>query len=326
MNRKTHFDVTLSMKDIERCLHTFILLSICSLFLITPSTAFANYTDNSSANTITEQSQTTEFSHLIEMYFEDDNYIIVSESVVYSTGSANNSDELVLWIPENAEIMQFLITDMTGSYSETSVNYSREGNFIYFSEDESSTSNVMPLLYGIRYVVHSHEEVATFNKVIRDEGILDYPISRLIIVVNHGNNEIPSITSANGVQLIADEASSDQGKTSYIWSSPAFDEFSVTLKSPNSYTSTGTGYNYNVIIGIVLLTIVIGAVLYYKKDRSGKLDELEELYEAELAVLTQIENDRKKEKLSKEDFERVHRKHNESAAKIKEKMEKLKRT
>ncbi|SFM23025.1 hypothetical protein SAMN04488696_0463 [Methanolobus profundi] len=268
----------------------------------------------------------SEFSHLIEMYFEDDNYIIVSESVVYSTGSVNDSDDLVLWIPENAEIMQFLVTDMTGSASETSVNYSREGNFIYFSADESSTSNVMPLLYGIRYVVHSHEDVATFNKVIRSEGILDYPISRLIIVVNHENSEIPSITSANGIQLVADQASNDDGKTSYIWSSPAFDEFSVTLQSPNSYTNTGTGYNYSLIIGIVLLIVVIGAVLYYKKDSSGKLGELEELYEAELAVIAQIESDRKKKKLSKDDFERIHKKHSDSAAKIKEKMEKLKKT
>ncbi|WP_340818569.1 hypothetical protein [Methanolobus sp. WCC4] len=326
MNRKTAFDVTLPIMAIERCIPMFFILCICSLFLITPAIAFPDDADNSSASTIAEDVGITEYSHLIEMYFEDDNYILVGESVVYSTGSANESGELVFYVPENANIMYLQVTDMAGSIPATSVNYSREDDFIYFSPVGLTGSGGMPLIYDTRYTVHSHEEVPTFNKVIRENGVLDYPISRLIIVVNHDNEEIPSITSADGIILVADEVMSGTNKTSYIWSSPDFDEVNVILEKHNTGPTAGGVPNYSIIVGIILLVIVIAAVLYYKKGSSGKLNELEDIYEAELVVLAKIDEDRKKKKLSKEDFERIHKKHSDNAEKIKQKMEKLKRT
>ncbi|WMW22656.1 hypothetical protein RE476_02230 [Methanolobus mangrovi] len=295
-----------------------------------PALALSNDSDNisnpSAISTDSEQAGVSEFSHLIEVYFEDDNYLVASESIVYSASSANNSQELVLWIPENAEIMQFQVTDMIASTTATSVNYSRTGDFVSFPSYGDTSSSGMPLLYGIRYVVQSHEEEQTFRKVISEDGIFDYPVSRLIIIVHHEESEIPAITSVSGLQLVADEVISEMNYTSYAWSSPQFNEFSITLINQNSGTKTGMWDNYSLIVGIVLLIIVVAAALFYKKNDSGSISDLEDLYEAELAVLAQIKEDRKKKKLSEEEFENLHKKHSDSALKIKNKMEKLKKT
>ena len=315
-------------KYIARYASVFLMLCIFCLFLQGPALALSDSSSNlsdSSAISVSEQIGTSEFSHLIEVYFEDDNYLVASESIVYSANSANNSQELVLWIPENAEIMQFQVTDMVASTTPTSVNYSREDDFLYFPSYGDISSSGMPLLYGIRYVVQSHEEEQLFRKVISEEGMFDYSASRLIIIVHHEENEIPAITSVSGLPLVADEVISEMNYTSYAWSSPQFNEFSITLINRNSGTKTGIGYNYSLIAGIVLLVLVLAAALFYKKNDSGDISDLEDLYEAELAVLTQIKEDRNKKKLSKEEFETLNKKHNENALKIKNKMEKLKK-
>ncbi len=316
-------------KYIARYASVFLMLCIFCLFLQSPAMALSdsssNLSDSSATSTDSEQTGTSEFSHLIEVYFEDDNYLVASESIVYSASSANNSKELVLWVPENADIIQFQVSDMTASTTATSVNYSRKHDFLYFSSYGDTSSSGMPLLYGIRYVVHSHEEEQTFRKVISEEGIFEYPVSRLIIIVHHEDNEIPAITSVSGLPLVADEVISDMNYISYAWSSPQFNEFSITLINQNSGTKTGMGYNYSLIMGIILLIIVVAAALFYKKNDSGNISDLEDLYEAELAVLAQIREDRNKKKLSKEEFESLNKKHNENALKIKNKMEKLKK-
>lgn len=308
------------------------MIFICCLFLQASALAHANISENisdqSAISGIYEQTGISEYNHLIELYFEENDYVFVTESIVYSTGSANDSEEFVLWVPENAEIMQFQVTDMASSSAATSVNYSKEGNFLYFPSYGTTSSSGMPLLYDIRYATHSHEAVPTFRKVIREDEVFDYPISRLIIVVNHEENEIPAIISAEGLTIAADEIISDKNYTSYIWSFPQFNELSIALEKNNDERAATIPYNSFVMLGIlgIIIVIMAAAILHYRKESPGEMSKLEDRYEAELTVLAQIKADRKKNKLSKEEFESLHKKHSDNALKIKSKMEKLKKT
>ncbi|WP_292467323.1 hypothetical protein [Methanolobus sp.] len=279
--------------------------------------------NSSSVLTPAHQAGISEYSHLIELSFDENNYIVAGEALVYSTDSQNKSEELALWIPENADIMQFQTTDMMATVASTAVNYSRNGNLLYFNSPDISNSTNMPLLYGIRYSVHSHEEVTTFNKVLREENVFGYPVSRLIIIVNHGENEVPAVTSADGTPIIADESMSESNQTSYIWSAPQFTEFMVTLEEENYHETSKTTINPFIISGILVVIIIATAIIYYRKGNSEDMDELRDRYEAELAVIAKIEEDYKKNKLSKDEFESILKKHSDNASSIKRKMEKL---
>lgn len=307
-----------------------IILILCITFLLShnPAMAFPENTDNANNTSVvnsTDQSEVSEFSHLIELYFEDNNYILAGESVVYSTNKENVSDQLVMWVPENAEIMQFFATDMMESGSTVSINYSRQNGVLYFNRPGNLTSGGMPLLYKIRYVVHSHEEIPTFNKVISEEGPLDHQVSRLILLINHQKDQVPVITSADGSPIKADDTANEDNKTSYIWSSPQFSEFSVALQK-NSYPQTsGTSFGSFMIPGIIVLIIITVAIMYYRSQRNGDLKELEDIYEAEMEVISRIKEDRKNNRLSKDEYESVLKKHTDNVSKIKRKMEKQKK-
>lgn len=307
------------------------MLCVCCVFLQDPVLAHADISENvsnqSAISGVYEQTGISEYSHLIELYFEGNDYVFATESIVYSAGSANDSEEFVLWVAENTEVMQFQVSDMANSSTATSVNYSKEGNLLYFPSYYGTTgSSGMPLLYGIRYATHSHEEVPTFRKVIRKDGIFDYPISRLIIVVNHEENEIPAVLSADGLRIVADETTSDKNSTSYIWSTPQFTELKVTLEEDDFNQTAKTQYDSLIVPGILTIIIIAATVLYYRKKTPGNLNDFKDLYEAEMAVIAQIKEDRKKNKLSNEDAERLLKKHSTNASKIKSKMEKLKKT
>ncbi|WP_342305374.1 hypothetical protein [Methanolobus sp. ZRKC5] len=321
-----------SRKYITRYAPVFLMLCVCCVFLQAPVLAHADILENASNHSavsgIYEQAGISEYNHLIELYFEENDYVLATESIVYSTDSANGSEEFVLWIAENAEVMQFQVSDMASGSTAASVNYSKEGDFLYFPSYYGTTeSSGMPLLYSIRYATHSHEEVPTFRKVIREDGVFDYPISRLIIVVNHEESEIPAIISADGLTIVADETINDKSYTSYIWSSPQFNEFSISLEKNNDERAT-IPYNSIIMLGMlgIIIVIIAAAILYYRKGSSGNLSEFEDRYEAELAVLAQLKEDKEKKKLSNEEFGKLHKKHSENALKIKRKMEKLKKT
>ena len=322
-----------SRKRIARYVPVFLVICVCCVFLQVPVLAHADISENvsnqSAISGVYEQAGISEYSHLIELYFEGNDYVFATESIVYSAGSANDSEEFVLWVAENTEVMQFQVSDMANSSTATSVNYSKEGNLLYFPSYYGTTgSSGMPLLYGIRYATHSHEEVPTFRKVIRKDGIFDYPISRLIIVVNHEENEIPAIISADGLRIVADETTSDKNSTSYIWSFPQFNEFSIILEKNDDKQAATIPYNSFFMLGIlgIIIVIIAAVILYYKKGSSGKLSGFEDRYEAELAVLAQLKEDKEKKKLSKEEFESLHKKHSESALRIKRKIEEMKKT
>ncbi len=320
-----------SRKRIARYVPVFLVICVCCVFLQVPVLAHADISENvsnqSAISGVYEQAGISEYSHLIELYFEGNDYVFATESIVYSPGSANDSEEFVLWVAENTEVMQFQVSDMANSGTVTSVNYSKEGNLLYFPSYYGTTgSSGMPLLYGIRYATHSHEEVPTFRKVIRKDGIFDYPISRLIIVVNHEENEIPAILSADGLRIVADETISDKNSTSYIWSTPQFTELKVTLEEDDFNQTAKTQYDSLIVPGILAIIIIAATVLYYRKKTPGNLNDFKDIYEAEMAVIAQIKEDRKKNKLSNEDAERLLKKHSTNVSKIKSKMEKLKKT
>lgn len=326
MKKQASFDLPALTGAIIRYL-PLLMLCGCLILSQTLSPALANDTNGTSANaTVPAQTGVSEFSHLIEIKFLADGYVLVEEAVVYSTGTANDIEELVFWVPDNADIMQFQATEMADSTTSGPINYSRNGNFLYFQPHETTGSGGMPLLYGIRYVIQETGEASAFRKVIRDQGTFEYPIARLIVIVDHDEGRVPIISSDEGLSLTADETVHELDYTSFVWTSPQFDELSITLEEQGPDNGSRNGYNSGIIIGILLLVALIRIVVYNKKGSSGDLDELEDSYEAELAVIARIEEDRKKNKLSKEEFESLHKKHTESALKIKSKKEKLKKT
>ncbi|MBP1909032.1 hypothetical protein [Methanolobus bombayensis] len=302
--------------------------------MIIPVAALSINNETSSAESmITEQGNVSEYNHLIELSLLNTGYVVVSESMVYliesTKGQDSNQTEIKLWIPENAEIMQFQVTDMANTNSAVPVNFTRDTNYLYFYSNENEVSSDMPLLYGIRYVLpDTGDEV--FRKIIYEKGELEQPMSRLIVTVHHDENTDISLFSENGDLLAADDTVVEANYSSYTWNTPEFNEFTINREQNELVQSTETSEN-NLIIPILVLIVIVVAVGYYymrKKSPANSKDisELEDLYDAEMAVLSQIKQDRKNNKLSQEEFDNLKKKHSESASKIKIELEKLKRT
>lgn len=314
----------LNMKNNKkRHIVPMIVLFLSFIFLVNPATALSGYAGNNSSISAISYSGDgiTEASHLIELYFEEDNYILAGESVVFSQPE-NSSEKLVMWIPENASIMQFFSYDMMGSSAANTVNYSRDGDLLYITQSDNVNSTGMPLIYEIRYTLAGMDQTSTpvFTKFIRSDESFGYPVSRLILLVHHGENEVPSIISADGTTITADEVRSESNRTSYIWSSPQFEKFSVTLQKEQ----TAAGSLDRFILPLIMILIIAAAVVYYKKREKRDLTELQDIYDAQMAVIAKIKEDRKKNLLSGEEYENILKKHTENASRIKEKMERKK--
>jgi hypothetical protein len=309
-------------------------LALCIILLQIPAMALSSDNGNLSVESVTaEQGNISEYNHLIEVSLLDTGYVVVSESMVYLIESAgdqySNQNQIMLLIPENAEIMQFQATDMAGANSALPVNYTRDGNYLYFYSQENEISSGMPLLYGVRYVLpDTGNEV--LRKVIYENGELEQPISRLIVTVYHNENSDISISSENGDLLTADNTVMEANYSSYMWNAPQFNEFTITCEEKELVQNTTTSGNSQIIPILVVIIIVAPAAFYYTKKYAPKsskdINELEDLYEAEMTVIDRIKQDRKNNKLSQEEFDKLKKKHSENASKIKSEMEKLKKT
>nr|WP_321498622.1 hypothetical protein [uncultured Methanolobus sp.] len=323
-----------SSSKFKKAFITSLALTLCIVSLLTPAMALSNDNGTLTADSaIIGQGNVSEYNHLIEVSLLNTGYIVVSESMVYLIESSGNPDsdqtQIKFWIPENAEIMQFQVTDMAGTNSAVPVNYTRGKNYLYFDPEDNEASSGMPLLYGIRYVIpDTGNEV--FQKVIHEDGELEQSINRLITVVYHSEYVVPKITSAEGKTIMADETVAGDNYTSFEWSSPQFEEFNIVTEELEPVTQKQTRYNSGMIIGILLFIAVIGAVLYYKKKdsrgNSKDISELQDLYDAEMAVIARIKHDRKNNKLSQEEYDKLEKRHGQNASKIKKEIEKMKKT
>ncbi|TQD23464.1 hypothetical protein FKV42_13125 [Methanolobus vulcani] len=308
-------------------------LALCIILLQIPAMALSSDNGNLSVESVTaEQGNVSEYSHLIEVSLLDTGHVVVSESIVYLIDSAedeySNQSQIMLWISENAEIMQFQASDMAGANSALPVNYTRDGNYLYFYSLENESSSGMPLLYGISYVLpDTGNEV--LRKVIYKEEELEQPISRLIVTVYHNGDAGISISSENEDLLTADNTVMEENYSSYMWNAPKFNEFTITCEEKELVQDTTTSGNSRIIPILIVIIIVVAGGYHYMKKRtpanSNDINELEDLYEAEMIVIDRIKKDRKNNKLSQEEFDKLKKKHSESASKIKSEMEKLKK-
>jgi len=311
-----------------------LALALCTMLMITPALALSPDNVTLSPESMTSgQGNVSEYNHLIEVSLLNSGYIVVSESMVYLIDPTNkqhsNQSQIMFWIPENSQIMQFQTTDMAGSNSVMPVNFTRDGNYLYFYSEKNESSSGMPLLYGIRYVLpDTGDEV--LRKVIYKKGELEQPISRLILTVYHDENTGISLSSENGALLTADDTVLEANYSSYVWSTPEFNEFTITRNEKDLVQNTATSGNNLVIPLVIIILIVVVAGYYYMRKNSSAnskdINELEDLYEAEMAVLERIKKDRKNNKLSKKEFDKLEKKHSESASKIKKELEKIKKT
>ncbi|MDG6244967.1 MAG: hypothetical protein QCH31_11380 [Methanolobus sp.] len=332
MKEKRPSDLKITTGSISKYMRLFLMISACLILLNSSVMAVQDNANDSSDDILQDksiplQAGVTEFSHLIEIHFQDNDLLIVSESIVYSLNMA--AEELVLWVPENAQILQFQVTDMAGTASVEPVDYERSGDLVYFRPHEDEDSGRMPKLYGIRYVIQDSGEHNVFRKVLRHQGSFGYPISRLIITVGHDEGKVAVIRSGDGVLLQADEMASETDHSSYIWHSPQFDEFSITLKDHGVDRRTEDGYTGIIAGSISIIVIAIFLHRIYRKKSSidpDMLEELENLYDAELAIIKKIKEDWEKNKLSKEEFEDLHQKYTDNAAKTRKRIEKLKKS
>jgi hypothetical protein len=316
---------------------SFLVCLALVLFIMSMTTsAIALTSGNETLATesmMTEQGNVSEYSHLIEVSLLNTGYIVVSESMVYLIDSIEDEDfnqtEIKLWLPENAEIMQFQVVDMSGTSSAVPVNFTRYDNYLYFYSDDNEASSEMPLLYGIRYVLpDTGDEV--LRKVIYKNGELEQPISRLILTVYHDENTGISLSSENGVLLIADDTVMEANYSTYTWSTPEFNEFTIFREEKEPVQNTEASDTNLTIPILIVIIIVAPAAFYYTRkyapQNSKDINELQDLYDAEMTVLSQIKKDRKNNKLSQEEFEKVNKKHSENASKIKREMENMKKT
>ncbi|WMW24814.1 hypothetical protein RE474_12130 [Methanolobus sediminis] len=323
-----------SVSRFKKAFLVCLALTLCTMIMLTPALALSSDNETLPAESIiSEQGNVSEYNHLIEVSLLNTGYVVVSESMVYLIESSGNLDskqtEIKLWIPENAEIMQFQTTDMAGSNSVMPVNFTRDGNYLYFYSEKNESSSAMPLLYGIRYVLPDTGD-QVLRKVIYKNGELEQPISRLILTVYHDDNTGISLSSENGALLTADDTLMEANYSSYVWNTPEFNEFTITREEKDLVQDTATSGNNLVIPVLIVILIVVAAGYYYMRKNSPAnskdINELEDLYEAEMAVLDRIKKDRKNNKLSQEEFDKLEKKHSESASKIKKEMEKLKKT
>lgn len=308
---------------------TFIIISMA-----TPAIALSSENQTSPAESMMAyQGDVSEYNHLIEVSLLNTGYVVVSESMVYLIESTEDQDsnqtEIKLWIPENAEIMEFQVTDMAGTNSVVPVNYTRGTNYLYFYSEKNESSSGMPLLYGIKYVLpDTGNEV--LRKVIYEKEELEQPISRLIVTVYHDENTEISFSSENGPLLTVDDTVLEANYSSYTWNMPAFNEFTIAREEKEAVQNTEKSDNNLAIPMLIVIIIVAPAAFYYTRKYTPKslkdINELEDLYDAEIAVLARIKQDRKNDKLSQEEFHRLEKKHSESLSKIKSELEKLKKT
>ncbi len=315
---------------------SLVCLAMAFFIMSMTTSAMALSSDNetlSAESIITDQGNVSEYNHLIEVSLLNSGYVVVSESMVYLIETAEGQDlnqtEIKLWIPENAEIMDFQVTDMAGANSAVPVNYTRGTNYLYFYSEENESSSEMPLLYGIKYVLPDPGD-EVLRKVIYENGELEQPISGLILTVYHDENTGISLSSENGALLTADNSVLESNYSSYTWNMPAFNEFTITREEKEAVKNTEKSDNNLAIPMLIVIIIVAPAAFYYTRKYTPKslkdINELEDLYDAEMAVLSQMKQDRKNDKLSMDEFEKLEKKHSEKASKIKSELEKLKKT
>ncbi len=305
----------------------FVLILISSMILLmVPSTAFPE--SNISADGTTDQrSEATVLRHLVNVDLSDESFILVTESIVYSLNRSNDENRLMMRIPAGASIMQFTVTDMTDSTSSYNVDYLREGSLLLFDNYAYTGSNEMPFLYDIRYVVPMGDKEPSFSKLLRDEGYFYYNISRFVLVVKHKDNWSPIIRTNDGFPLVAEEIGREPERTTYIWSSPAFDSIDVNVKILDDGSIFNGGHFFWILVGaLVFFTILAVGINRKQQDLPNDPDELEALYESELIVLSRIKEDYKDKKLNKEEFDSFYKEHSENLSRIKKKMEKNRNT
>ncbi|WP_406662234.1 hypothetical protein V7O66_06160 [Methanolobus sp. ZRKC3] len=296
-----------------------IIVFSCLLISINSTSGFYNVNGSDSFNSSMEQ--IIESSHLIELDLNHEGTIFVQESIVFSVSGEEALDNLIIHIPETAEVTSFKRIEMMGTDSKQ-IEYLRDQDALYFNDSERLYQSSMPALYEISYVLEDGKNAYShsFSKVLHDSEKTSYPISRLAVVVNYPEGVHVSLTDAIGNALKADEIKDESNTVSFTWTSPDFD---VLLVSTHKAVEQGSAKNIQNIFVLALVSVtalVLVFVLYSKRKKNADIHDLEDRYEALLAVILQTEEDRKNKVISDQEFKALHKKYKQQAMEVKKKM------
>jgi len=298
---------------------TFLLLSINSA---------SGFYENTNTSVLQNSSlvPATRSSHLIEVDLSHENAIFVQESIVFSV-SLNVSeipDNLAINVPGSAEIDSFQRVEMMGTGSEP-INYTRDGDILYFDDSKRLQESSLPAIYEIRYVIKDNAAISyrSFSKVLHSSEQVFYPIGRLTVAVSHPEGVHVHLTNEIGNAIKADTVETNVNIVTFAWNNPDIAALTVNTHSPVEQSSDG-----NVPVAFLFLlafgaVVVVVYMLYSKRKGNAGIRELEDQYESLLTVILQIEDDHKSKILSDKEFLSLHKKYKSQAMDIKKKIDSL---
>lgn len=302
-----------------------VLIVTCLLLSTNAASGFYENGDDSLLLNLST-AQITRSSHLIELDLSHENAIFVQESIVFSISEGKFPDKLAIILPETAEIDSFQRVEMMGANSEH-INYSRSGDILFFNDSEHLQESSMPALYEVRYAIKDDATLASrsFLKVLYRSDQVSYPISRLAVVATYPEGVHVHLTDGMGNAVKADSVETETNTVSFAWTSPDIDVLVVNTHDPVepvSGTKSSGGFVFLLASGAFILMVFI---LYSRRKGNADIRNLEDNYEALLAVILKLEEDHKKKLISKKEFQSLHKKYRYQAMETKKKMDNLKK-
>jgi hypothetical protein len=304
----------------------FVLLFVTSCFIIlsiNSAFAFTNASDmllNNSTNGVVES------SHLIELDLNHENMIFVQESIVFSINGNKIPEYIMIIVPETAKITSFQRIEMMGTGSKN-INYTRNGDVLQFNDPEKFVMSSAPVLYELSYSVSDDTSVSyrSFLKHFHNSVQDAYPISRLSVMVNYPEGTHVYLTDGMGNALNADSVKDESDLVTFAWNNPELGVLSVNTHKAageNLANPSPNAFFFVLMAGAVFVLIL---VLYSRKKRGDDFGDLEDTYESLLAVILQLEDDRKNKTITENEFTKMHKKYKSQAMDTKKKMDILKK-
>ncbi len=206
---------------------------------------------------------------LVEVDISSVENIIVRETIVFKT-TGNYTTDLMIWVPDGAEIMGISRQDMTEEKPAIPLQYVQEGNILQFNDAERlNTTGIMPPMYAIQYVIPrtTVDKEPEYTKILQYPTYINYPISNLIVTIISAEGIDTAIKDEGGNVIQGDTIESGINRVMHAWSSPEFKEFTISTRSQGNTTNI----LLYIAIGLIILA-VLAFPFVQKKMKAGNGD------------------------------------------------------
>ncbi|MGP8322209.1 MAG: hypothetical protein ACT6FE_07835 [Methanosarcinaceae archaeon] len=324
-------------------------LLICILLMTQTAFSYPEYSNESTtaapspmhgSSPVNSVGNVVVLRQLIEVDISSAENVIVRETIVFRT-TGNYTTDLMVWLPDDAEIMSISRQNMTEDNPAIQLQYMQEGNILKFNDAERlNTPGIMAPMYALHYVIPiTMDKESEYTKIIQYPTYINYPVSSLIVTVIPAEGMDIVIKDEGGNVIQGDIIELGINAVIHTWSSPEFKEFTISTKSKGNTTNI---LPY-IAIGIIILAVLtlpfirekvkggndnkfakkVGTSKEEKKEKEDSdhknkskvinvgetittkepdLNELEDRYDATLSLLNKIKNDRDSGNLSEKEY------------------------